>query len=304
MIKGNLKRMGLMFITLLILTGCSSNEEPETTGTTEAISQTFESSVEMITDEEENENYGMNESDYKSECQYMDYKKFFRYEEKYKGTKVLVNLEVSQIIDGNLRCYSDSDGDGFYMDEEYYIIDDRVNKDMRILVDDNIMVWGEYTGSTKMTRAINGVEEDIVTISAKFIDLYDENDYLLAQEDDELPYDMNEEYMWEEERDAARNQYVPNIYYPDEYIISWSNEGWVDFKTLDGMTYDEARLALNEIYARHGRKFKDQGLQDFFNGKSWYNGTIEPDQFDESVFNTIEKDNIDTIREYMESVKE
>ncbi|MCI9048257.1 MAG: hypothetical protein HFG71_13525 [Hungatella sp.] len=41
-----------------------------------------------------------------------------------------------------MRCYSDSNGDGWYTDEEYYIEDDQVNKDLRILNDDIIVVWG------------------------------------------------------------------------------------------------------------------------------------------------------------------
>ncbi len=72
----------------------------------------------------------------------MDYREFFRYEEKYKGTNVFVYLEVAQVMENGLRCYSDSNGDGWYTDEEYYIEDDRVNKDLRILNDDIIVVWG------------------------------------------------------------------------------------------------------------------------------------------------------------------
>ena len=36
---------------------------------------------------------------------------------------------------------------------------------------------------------------------------------------------------------------------------------------------------MNEIWARHGRKFKNNWLQSYFNSQSWYSGTIEPDDF-------------------------
>ncbi len=60
---------------------------------------------------------------------------------------------------------------------------------------------------------------------------------------------------------------------------------------------DLARLAKNEIYARHGRKFKDEALQNFFNNRPWYNGTVEPDQFDESVLSDIERKNVEFLKE-------
>ena len=104
---------------------------------------------------------------------------------------------------------------------------------------------------------------------------------------------------WEEE-----NSYVNGMYDADGYIIERSSYSWIAYEDLEGMTYQEARLVLNEIYARHGRKFKDKILQDYFDGKSWYYGIVEPDQFDEGVFNDKERDNIETIREYMESVKD
>ena len=55
---------------------------------------------------------------------------------------------------------------------------------------------------------------------------------------------------------------------------------------------DDLRIAFNEIYASHGRKFSDSGLQAYFDEKTWYEGTVEPDQFDEGVFNEYETKNL------------
>ena len=58
-------------------------------------------------------------------------------------------------------------------------------------------------------------------------------------------------------------------------------------------------IAMNEIYARHHRKFDSADLQIYFDKKSWYSGTIEPSDFDEkNELSQIEKKNIDLIKKY------
>lgn len=52
------------------------------------------------------------------------------------------------------------------------------------------------------------------------------------------------------------------------------------------------RIAKNEIYARHGRRFSDPELQAYFDSKDWYSGYINPEDFDESFLSEIEKRNI------------
>ena len=58
-------------------------------------------------------------------------------------------------------------------------------------------------------------------------------------------------------------------------------------------------MAINEIYARHHRKFVLQEVQDYFNGKSWYSGTIEAADFDPTVLNQCENENIALMVKYM-----
>ena len=67
---------------------------------------------------------------------------------------------------------------------------------------------------------------------------------------------------------------------------------------VSGLSKSELRLARNEIFARHGRMFDDQELQDYFNSKSWYRGTIRPEDFSESMLSETEKANIETIKKY------
>lgn len=51
-------------------------------------------------------------------------------------------------------------------------------------------------------------------------------------------------------------------------------------------------IAKNEIYARHGRQFDNEYLQQYFNRCTWYEGMIPPGEFQESVLNQTEKDNL------------
>ena len=76
-----------------------------------------------------------------------------------------------------------------------------------------------------------------------------------------------------------------------DFIIPDSSTRVLTDDEVNTLDQNTARYALNEIYARRGRKFNDQELQNYFNGKSWYVGTIEPDNFDESSLTAIEKEN-------------
>lgn len=82
-------------------------------------------------------------------------------------------------------------------------------------------------------------------------------------------------------------------------ILPYSDIEYISESELVGMDKRTSELALNEIYARHGRKFNDSSIQSYFNEKSWYDGFIEPEDFSDSVFNKYETKNIATIDSYM-----
>lgn len=84
----------------------------------------------------------------------------------------------------------------------------------------------------------------------------------------------------------------------DDYVIADSNSRYVTTEELDKMTAEQIRLARNEIYARHGRRFQSEDLQSYFDSKPWYKGTIDSDSFDESVLNEYEKTNARFMLEY------
>ena len=65
-----------------------------------------------------------------------------------------------------------------------------------------------------------------------------------------------------------------------DYILEGSDSRYITEKEVENLSEAERRLAKNEIYARHGRMFDSADLQDYFESKSWYKGTVQPSDFD------------------------
>ncbi len=83
-----------------------------------------------------------------------------------------------------------------------------------------------------------------------------------------------------------------------DYILADSDIRLITRDELEKLNKDELRIARNEIYARHGRKFNDRDLQDYFNSKPWYRGTVEANRFNDNMLSKIELSNLDLIKEY------
>jgi hypothetical protein len=62
-----------------------------------------------------------------------------------------------------------------------------------------------------------------------------------------------------------------------------------------GLIPEDARRLRNEIYARHGRRFRDPKLQRYFASFSWYKPN---DEFTESQLNETERANAALISQY------
>ena len=103
-----------------------------------------------------------------------------------------------------------------------------------------------------------------------------------------------------EPQDAEPEETEPEATEPQETapveagqgIFPDSSERLLTQADVAGLSAWELQLARNEIYARHGRRFTNQELQAYFDGCSWYQGTIAPADFDEGVFNDVELANI------------
>lgn len=165
----------VVLIVLSAIGGSSSSSSSSTSGSksTSKASASTASSVASVPE--------ISEDDYKAECQTVDYKELCRYPEKYEGTKVTLTVQVKQIIDANFsgsekawRAYTDNDGYKFYMDDEYYMLDKRGGDAVKILEDDVITVYGEFTGLEKITRALTSTTDELPRIEVKYADLVEE----------------------------------------------------------------------------------------------------------------------------------
>lgn len=169
----------IAIIVLIVLSaiggsGSSSDDSASSSKSTSKASTSTASSVASVVPE-------ISEDDYKAECQTVDYKELCRYPEKYEGTKIVVKVKVSQIIDANFsgsekawRTYTDNSGYGFYADDEYYMLDKRGGDAVKILDDDIITVYGEFTGLEKITRALTSTTDELPRVEVKYADLVEE----------------------------------------------------------------------------------------------------------------------------------
>lgn len=109
-------------------------------------------------------------------------------------------------------------------------------------------------------------------------------------DEDEL-YDDENSYEDEADEDTSEN----------DYIIPGSDTRRITEDDLEGLTEFECRLARNEIFARHGRKFDTPEIQEYFNSKKWYTdieNKIPSSEFSESMISKLEMDNANMITEY------
>lgn len=96
-----------------------------------------------------------------------------------------------------------------------------------------------------------------------------------------------------QESESTSEEHLSN-----EYLLPESDSRYYTEEELSVLTNEELRLARNEIYARHGRKFTNAELQAYFSAKPWYTPVYEADDFDaksDSLLNKYEKANRDRI---------
>lgn len=149
----------------------------ETTTQEETITEPEETTIEAELTVTEAES----EDEFKSSCQEIGYKKLLRTPDDYVGQRIVITAEVQQIIDGGLfddskyyRVQTDNDDSGYFFDDEYFMYDERADDDMKILDDDVLKIYGEFTGLETMKRVITGSKDEVPVIKAYYIELISE----------------------------------------------------------------------------------------------------------------------------------
>ena len=94
-------------------------------------------------------------------------------------------------------------------------------------------------------------------------------------------------------------------YVNEEYIFPDSDKKYLSEDEVRSITIEDMMIGRNEIFARHGYIFQDEGLKAYFESMSWYEGTIPSDQFNsEAVFNDFEKKNVELIKRVEDEINE
>ena len=96
---------------------------------------------------------------------------------------------------------------------------------------------------------------------------------------------------------------ISDYYYDDDrlendFIFYDSDTRYLTDAEVKGLSLQVVCYAKNEIYARRGRIFDSQELNDYFYSKPWYYGRILPEDFSSDVFNKYELANITLLDGY------
>lgn len=185
----------------------------------------------------------------------------------------------------------------------------KVEQDLENNIEDKVEK-GEYAEAyTLLAKILEGLPNDKKTIELQ--EKYEVDCLLYLQ-------DKSQELMKAREEKKARKLLEDaKAYYPDEsmiddllekldemkeqtnedYIIPDSDSRYLTEEDIEDLSLQEINYAKNEIYARYNRKFDSEELQEYFDSKSWYDGTVEPAEFDTSIFNKYEKQNTQFLHE-------
>ena len=125
----------------------------------------------------------------------------------------------------------------------------------------------------------------------------------LAYADSYALYKLASSVMEENAKAAPQPLVTPqnsyNVINSSEFMLYGSDSRYIDKSELRGFTKEQCRIALNELYARYGRKFKDESLMNYFMQFEWYTPLIDPENFNEkTMFNAYEAANRDLIIQY------
>ena len=82
-----------------------------------------------------------------------------------------------------------------------------------------------------------------------------------------------------------------------EFVLPESNSRLYSQGELESLSSRDLYVAINEIYARHGRGFNNDDLADHFASCSWYVQRYTPEEFDAmpSQLNEFEQANLDVM---------
>lgn len=166
------------------------------------------------------------------------------------------------------------------------------DKEKRQEIEDHLESDGTQEANTE-TEAKGESEEavsDSETDNKKEVFSADENEN--ASSDEEADGETEDRIYLIPGDDKSSNRYEKAQH------LSYTTTVKYTIQNLSVLDSYGLKITRNEIYARHGRIFNDQELQEYFQRQNWYVPQTASNDFDDSCLNEVEKYNIQLISTY------
>ncbi len=102
------------------------------------------------------------------------------------------------------------------------------------------------------------------------------------------------EHMNENMDEAGEDDFQGFVFPNSSVEPLWEDE-------VEELSDEDLRLAINELYARHGYIFKDEALRAYYEQFAWYEELINPDEFTMDMFNETERKNVELLQSEREN---
>ena len=179
-----------IWVILLLFASCSSSsstnktEPTQQTATEETTVQEDANTEPTETEDPQDANTDpVDKEEFIASCQEIPYKTLARNPEDYIGAHIVLTVKVSQILQGGMfdnnqyyHVYTDDEW-GTWFGDEYFMYDNRADDNTRILEDDILTVYAEFSGLETVERALTKTAEEIPSITAIYVTIQDEDTY-------------------------------------------------------------------------------------------------------------------------------
>lgn len=201
-------------------------------------------------------------------------------------------------------CYTDmevmGDGSVYYYPGSFTLTSNQGVFEIPVSKNTDPWQYGYYGYETldDLYDDVVGLNQGNYNVENKVNDITDENmPSPFEENDEEDEEEEDEEEEEEEEVPDFSDMAEMSEYYYDYFLLPESATRFLTEEDLEGYDGMFLTYARNEIYARHGKVFRAEELNEYFGLMPWYDP--DPDFVDTDI-SDIEEKNADFIRKYQE----
>ncbi len=183
--------------------------------------------------------------------------------------------------DSDSRLISESELEGFDREKSYTAINEIYARHGKIFGDPEIQEYFEgqswYEGTTNSSSAV----------AEQFNSTEQANIRTIVEYQEKMGYrDVSE----------PENTAQPEVT-QSQYILPTDTRA-ITREDLEGFDREMSYMAINEIYARHGKIFSDSFMQEYFENQSWYKPVTEDSSEITPLFSELERENLHVLTAY------